>query len=40
MQHPCAAWPVQMLRCTRDTTVLQPDDHHQYHEQHPPTQGR
>lgn len=29
VQHPCAAWPMQMLRCTRDTTRLQPEDHHQ-----------
>lgn len=24
-----------MLRCTRDTALLQLDDHHQDHEQHP-----
>ncbi|MEV0918347.1 hypothetical protein AB0I93_29340 [Streptomyces sp. NPDC049967] len=31
---------MQMLRCTRDTTVLQPDDHHQDHEQHPANHRR
>ncbi|MFJ3164390.1 hypothetical protein [Streptomyces kanasensis] len=25
MQHPCAAWPMQMLRCTRATALLQPE---------------
>jgi hypothetical protein len=25
--QPCAAWPIQMLRCTQDTTLLSPDDH-------------
>ncbi len=35
VQHPCAAWPMQMLRCTRDTALLPPKAHHQDHEQHP-----
>ncbi|WP_371099564.1 hypothetical protein [Streptomyces sanglieri] len=31
---------MQMLRCTRDTTVLHPDDHHQDQKQHPANHGR
>ncbi|WP_159038825.1 hypothetical protein [Streptomyces sp. NRRL B-1140] len=22
VQHPCAAWPMQMLRCTQETALL------------------
>ncbi|MFD4863127.1 hypothetical protein [Streptomyces atratus] len=31
---------MQMLRCTRDTIVLHPDDHHQGQKQHPANHGR
>lgn len=30
---------MQILRCTRDTTVLPPDGHHQDHEQHATNEG-
>ncbi len=35
VQHPCGARPIRMLRCTGDTVLLPPGDHHQDHEQHP-----
>ena len=31
---------MQMLRCTRDTALSPPDDHHQDHEQHHRDDGR
>jgi hypothetical protein len=35
VQHPSAAWPMQMLRCPRGTALLQPDGRHQDYELHP-----
>ncbi|GAA2359636.1 hypothetical protein GCM10010246_57250 [Streptomyces cuspidosporus] len=31
---------MQMLRCTGDTVLLPPGDHHQDHEQHPGVFGK